>query len=644
MNEQEARIEGLGPAERAIQSLTTHLDHLYHGRPGMVSPDTTSKVGVKWEPISWKLEGDKGKQEKVVYRLTKVARKSVKTKIGILRDDGKIVSGRKILGEYRKPGLFPEVVTWMYQQVAEVWKADNEFAAHWASWAFPRDHRDMKVILAAFMLCQNRFGEPVAGEPDLLDDDYRAVGEAMCLIRGKHDFNPKLLLRLGDVLAVPGVAQINRDLGFGHSARKPFYGRYLKLVTKWLRYREENIKLLNGLVRAGFRTSVIRLAQRVGYKPTSPQFFEILRWKQEQAKDGRRTIAIGAKVKKADTWEGLSERQICNRIAKDKPNWKLIVGKLPPPLPKDTDKPYPKGYLGGLTRAIVAAAVLNGCMSNADLIILTPTLEDMELLKLPDIQAKHDKALAAADNQRATNIARRVRKTETVEKLQGAADTATKKAMEEVTRGLRVYVIVDKSGSMQGAIQAAKGYLKKFLGGFPLDRLHVSVFNTIGMEITIKAASAGAVEQAFRGHQAAGGTCHATGVDVLLKSHKPGPEEDALFLFVGDEGEYPSDRVINVCDRHGVRPVAIGLLKVKGMMGHNGTYVQDTATRMGIPCFQIEEALFNTDDPYAVTRTLRNLISTTPVGTTKQDAPVKHRKSLLQEILETSLLQKPFWA
>jgi hypothetical protein len=175
-----------------------------------------------------------------------------------------------------------------------------------------------------------------------------------------------------------------------------------------------------------------------------------------------------------------------------------------------------------------------------------------------------------------------------------------------------------------------------------LDRVHVSVFNTIGQEIQIKSASAAGVEQAFRGHQASGGTMYATGVEVLVSKYQPKEDEDALFLFVGDEGEYNNTRMIEVFGHYKIKPVAFGLLKVPGQ---NGDIVRWTAVQMGIPCFLIEEKLFSTEDPYAVTRTFRNLIATTPVGrkvTERPQAPA--RKTLVQEILETPLLEKPVFA
>lgn len=613
------RLEALGPAERVVQMLTQTVDHAVHNRPGMVSAAPGTNIGVKWEPVTWKKEGE----EKVVYRLSKVGNKTVKTRVGILGDDGKVREGGQIVGEYRKPGLFPEVVTFMYKQIADLWALDNEFAARLASWSFAREHRDLKVILAAFMLVQSRSGEPIRGNDgkvEFLDDDFRAVGEAMCLTRAKDDFNPKMILRVGDVLAIKGVADINRALGFGRSAREPVMGRYAKAVEKYLRHRERNPKMLEGLIKAGFRTSIMRLARRVGYKPETPAFFEMLRWKQVQAKDGRRTMAIGKNVRKADTWDKLTEAEICERIVKEKLNYKMIVGKLPKT---------------GLTRAIMAAAIEAGSLSNTDLIILTPTLEELGLLKVQFIKDRWERALEAAESQRAANIARNVKKTETVEKLQEAADVAVKKAVEEVVKGLRIYFVVDKSGSMEKSLEVAKIYLEKFLQAFPLDQIHVSVFNTVGTEIHLKAASAAGVRQAFMGHAAGGGTSYAQGVRAIMH-HKPKDDEDAIFIFVGDEGDYGAESLADTIRFSGINPVAFGLLKVPGQ---EGSVVTDAARKLGIPCFMIEEGIFA--DPYQVPRVIRNLIASTPVGTR---ATATRRKTLVQEIMETPLLQKPVWA
>lgn len=619
---QDPRLEALGPAERVVQTLLAQADHMVHNRPGVVIPAQGDPIGVKWAPVTHKeVDG-----RKVVFRLEKVGKKSNKVELGTLGADGRVRDARnQVVGEYRSPGLFPEVAAWVWKQIADVWKLDNEFAARWASWAFAQEHRDLKVALAAFMLVQSRCGEPVRdadGAVVFHDDDFRDVGEAMLLIRRKDgkDLNPKLLLRVGDLLSLPAIAAINRELGFGRSARSAPLGRWPKAVEKWLRHRERNPKMLQGLVKAGFRTTVMALAQRIGYRPEAPAFFEVLRWKQKQASDGRRQIAIGAEVSAAESWADLGEAEICARIVQDRPNFKRIVGLVPPSL--------------GLTRAIVGAAVEAGSLSNADLVILTPTLEELGLLEVEFVEARWTAAVAAAENQRAAHIAARVANREVRDKLVEAADAAVTKAVEEVARGLRIYFFVDISASMTQAIESAITYVTKLLGGFPLDKLHVAVFNTAGREVQIKHASSVGVAAAFRGLSAGGGTDYGAGVKVLAKRARAA-DEDALFVFVGDEQAGEFSRAVR---DSGLEPVAFGLLKVSGT--DRDRCVRETALRLDIPCFEISSGIF--DDPYAVTRTLRNLIAATPVGRGAQAAAP--RVALVETILGTELLTKPVWA
>lgn len=611
--------ENLGPAEKILQTLLAYSDHAVHNRPGIVCEDRTAVTGVKWSPVTYKEEAG----EKVVYRKDKLGNKTNLVKLGTLQADGRVLNGRTLVGRYMQPGLFKEVATWMYRQVAEVWKLDNEFAARWASYAYQQDHKDLKVVLAAFMLVQGRKGDPILdnGKVAFHDDDFRDVGEAMVLLtEGKH-LDVKLLLRIVDLLNLPEIAAINRELGFGNSARHAFLGRLPKAIEKWLEYREGNPKMLNGLVKAGFRTSVIRLARTIGYKPRGTRFFETLRWKQVQADDGRRTLAIGDAVKAAETWKDLTEEQICERIVATKPDYKRITGLLPPTL--------------GLTRAIMAAAIEAGSLKDKDLIILTPTLEELGLLKVPAIQGRWQQAVKSAEDQRAANIALRVKSKEAKESLQEAADTAVQKAVAEVVRNMRVYFMVDISGSMTDAINQAKVYITQFLPGFPLDKMHVSVFNTSGRELKFKAASAAGVTQGFQGIQAGGGTDYGAGIKAL-QGNKPTADEDALFVFVGDEEAAPFADAVR---QSGLNPVAFGFLKVGGSPGY--TAVTTTAAQLGIPCFMIDQKIFA--DPYAIPRTIRALIAATPVG---KAAPgrVEVRVSLVDTILKTPMLTKPAWA
>jgi len=620
------RVENLGPAGRIVQTLTTFTDHLVHNRPGFVKPDKRYNIGVAWQQATLDKKGTCPRQ---VYTVTKVGRRQNKTLVGILATDGKTVEldGRKV-GEYRSPGLFPEVALYLYQQVADVYRMDADFAARWASWQFQQENRDLKAILAAFMLVQEHSGQPVRGEDGEIlfsDEDYREVGESMFLT-GK-DFNPKLVLRVGDILRLDGVATLNRGLGFARSARTPALGRYDKAVSKWLRHREENPRMLQGLVKSGFKHAVRQLARRVGYKPQSDRFFQILGWRQKQAEDGRREMALDLVIQ-TESWDGLSEREICQRILKEKPGFKVVVGRLPENV--------------GLTRAIMMSCVQAGVLSDKDMLILVPTFEELGLLQVPEVRDSLNKAAQAADDARAAHIARNVRSKAAQEVLTQAADTAVAKAMEKATRNLRVYFLIDKSGSMDGALAEAKDLISKFLGGFPLERTHVSVFDTVGREVEIKAPQRAAVAHALGKYRAGGGTDHAEGIRCLLDKHRPQEDEDMLVIVIGDEQETYPARFIQEFQRAGVSPVAFGVLEINTIVwAGQGNLVKRAAAHMGVPCFVIDKSIF--DDAYAVTTTLRNLIESTPAGRTEFGARTP-RVNLVEQILKTDLLRRPAWA
>lgn len=629
------RIEALGPAERVVQAVSTFTDHLVHNRPGFVVPDARTNIGVRWTQATWRKQED---GSKVVFTVSKgvgAKAKNVETRVGILGEDGiTVLEGGRKVGEYRKPGIFPEVAVYLYRQVAEVFKLDAEFAAHWASWTFAQDRRDLKTVLAAFMLSQKHAGEPVVENGEVLfhDDDFRSVGEAMLLIRQKGaELAPKQVLLVGKMLRLPQIHALNLELGFTRSAKNPQIRRYKKAVSKWLAYREENRKMLTGLAKSGQSGIVQDLARLVGYKPASSEFFRALGWSQKQSQDGRREVGLDLVIERKETWEGKTEAEICGIIVAEKLGWKVLVGRLPSSI--------------GLTRAIVAAAVEAGSLSDKDLIILTPTLEELGMLTVEPVATRWREACARAEDQRSRNIARNVRTKEVKEALEEAADVATAKAIEEVTRNLRVYFIVDKSGSMEGALESAKQVLGKFLGGFPLDRTHVSVFNTLGSEVVIKAPRSAAVAHAFEKHMAGGGTEYSEGVRALAH-HKPKDDEDTLFVFIGDGAGESGLKLSTAIEASGLRPTGFiwGQFQGSGRWGQGtlGTTIRDAATRLGIPCVTRTQKEFEQifDDPYAVTNTLKHLIATTPVGVAPVARQVR-RETLVEQILKTPLLTIP---
>ena len=649
------RLEKLGPAARILSAMTPYVDHAVHNRTGVVSADPGAAFGLKWHQARWYREAEApprvrkqfGAQwaadplRQVVFLQSRDDRNkkapTVHTPFGVLHADGKTVMssamGSVKVGEYRAPGFFTECVVWLYKQVASVWQVDHEFAARWASYAYTKDHEDMKVVLAAFMLMQTRFGKPITRDGVLAfyDEDFRDVGEAMLLISDDHFMNARLVDRVRQVLRMPEIAAVNHELGFRQSARRYGDGRWPKAVRKWLRYREQNPKMLQGLVKSGFRQMVIKLASESRYVPLSPAFYKALGWKQYQAKDGRRRIHIGGAVAAAESWAGLNEEQVCERITSDKPKWQRLAGLL--------------GTVG-LTKAVLAAAMDAGCLSASEIINLAPTIEEVGLLSVPRYAKKLDEALAAAPNMRAANLAMRMKSEEGEKKLQKAADVALQKEMAEAFRGLFAYVFVDVSGSMSQSIEVAKAYLPRMLPGFPLDKIVIATFRENARVLTLKEASKEGVELAFSGTRADGGTNHGEVVRVATRHRQPGPEEDAVFLWIGDGGETDFRPLVNAVETSGVRPVAFGFLK---LAGQNYGCIENAASALKIPLFNVDERIFGQAakggpiDPYAIQRSLRAIIEAAPVGAAGMKAR-EVRKSLTEQILETELLSLPPWA
>ena len=137
------RMEGLGPAEQIMQTLVNFGDHLWHGRPGTVRPNGG---GVPlWTYIN---------------------------------RENRAAAQAGELGELRDPGMFPEAVRDVYRKVLDVYQMDNELCARWASWAFQKNHQDLKVIFAALMLVQDHAGAPVMEDGEVA---FYAVGGGMGL-------------------------------------------------------------------------------------------------------------------------------------------------------------------------------------------------------------------------------------------------------------------------------------------------------------------------------------------------------------------------------------------------------------------------------------------------------------------------------
>ena len=223
-----------GPAEKLLDLVLSASAHLWHNRPGL-------DVNGTWHP--------KRGTKKEIARL------------------GKDVA----------PGLFVPAAEKLYSQLAEIYALNAELMARFASYALTKtEWRDLKVACAALMLVQPHSGQPIADDDGTVafhDDDWRATGEAMLLFYEKKStkmLTPKAVLRVAELLESPGIAEMNRIAGFADvNSKKAPLGRWKRAATRWLERREKNLPMLQGLVKAGYKETIKKIARKAGYKPES---------------------------------------------------------------------------------------------------------------------------------------------------------------------------------------------------------------------------------------------------------------------------------------------------------------------------------------------------------------------------------------
>ncbi len=555
-----------GPAERLLDVVLGSSAHLWHNRPGV-------DVQGVWQPR-------RGKK--------------------------RVPSAQRVRGSAVAPGLYAPAAERLYSQLCDIYLLNAELMARFASYALlETEWRDLKVACAALMLVQPRAGQPVRdddGTVAFADDDWRRVGEAMILFYEKGStkmLTPKGVLRIAELLESEQIAALNRAAGFSDPAgRKAPLGRWKRAATRWLRVREQNRAMLLGLVKAGYKETIKKIARKAGYRPESATFFEILGWKQKQASGGHREVGLGElKLHKAERFDGMSEAEMCEAIVRQRLRFKDVVGRLPADV--------------GLSPAIMAALLPS--LSDRDLRILTPTLEDLGLLADADIRARWEAAIATSTDQRGLHLAENVKSAELRDKLHEASDNAARKAVEvaEAERRVEVMFLIDKSGSMQGAIDKSKEALTRILAGFAPDRVHIACFDTMGTVLRPKAPTRAAVQHMLASIKEGGGTVHASAVRAL---HQAGvriaTDADLIVVIVGDEAGEDGAAFAKAFGDYGYRVSAMAML-VNASHGRGRT-VQNAARTLGVPYSEVQIDQF--DDPYQVPRVLSALLEAPRLG------------------------------
>jgi hypothetical protein len=233
-------------------------------------------------------------------------------------------------------------------------------------------------------------------------------------------------------------------------------------------------------------------------------------------------------------------------------------------------------------------------------------------------------------------VAANLRDRELREKLESAAEAAVHAAVSEAVADDDVYVmfLVDKSGSMQGAIEKSKEALVRILAGFPAERLHVAAFDTIGRVVRLKAANRAGVTHALDAINAGGGTTHGAALRAFHEAGVRLPDGATLIVIVvGDEAGEAGSVFAQAFTDYGYRPAAVALVVNVDRPSWRGSTVRDAARHLAVPYSEVAVEQF--EDPYQVTRVLKTLL----------DAPVAlgavRTSGWLDKVLATPLLVRP---
>jgi len=477
---------------------------------------------------------------------------------------------------------------------------DPYFLARFTSYAIKKlDSKDLKVITTfanslsdadgtPFITGKDSEGRPVYS-PTFNKPNLRIVSQAAI-----QELDPKLVSRVIE------IANLKQALGSRKKATH-FANSLKTAIRKYVRFREQNPKAIEGIKKAAFAPTFKGIYQMMHMKPNQTTA-DILGWRQGSIKKGN--------VEKIDKknlldFTGLSDIDIAQKIRDEKIPVLGAMGALP-------NKMSP----------VIAVALLEQATGN-QAVILRNLFDSQGLLKHKDVlnvfEEKVKTAKTALDRVEKIN-------TEVDQEVQKVLKTAkAAKRKSDVGDIGKVYVHIDISGSMSGAIEFAKnhGAIIAECVKEPQENFFWGAFNTQGYSLSKpQSFEKDAFMASLYGLQAGGGTdCLACYSDA----RKNNCDTD---IYITDQGHTcaPIDQMIKAFDAKGYsRPKAVVIVDFSG--GREDDRFKKPLEQLGIPVSTIK--------PEALTESalVSQAIRTALLGAT----------AVIDEIMQFPLLRLPEW-
>lgn len=481
-----------------------------------------------------------------------------------------------------------------YLDVAETFaklaKEDPIFLAHFTSYAIGKlDSKDLKVVSTFFNSLSDADGTPfVVKEKDgnVYNSEYKKPNFRVVSQAAIFHLEPKLVLRILQLA-------VKKESYGGFFSSGSHFSKHLKTaVKKYLRYREENIKIVEGIVKSGL-TRIYKNLYRFARISPSLEVAGLLRWDQ---KDGR-------EIEKREvlSFEGLTDIEIAEKIRNEKITTHVALGALP-------DEISP----------VIALAVLEQATGN-QAVILHSLWEEQGLLKDEEVRNLFEEKISTAKDA-----------IDRVERINSNISAETKKVMDNKKSEIRkkatgdigkVFVHIDISSSMDFAIDIAKerGAIIAECVQNPEENFFWGAFNVRGFLIEKpKEFTQGAFMSKLYGLKANGMTnCLA----CYGEARRLGCDVD---IYITDQGHNSGD-IGAIIRKHGL-PKASVIIDTDGL-GMRGELAQEL-TRNGIPVSIVNPESLT--ESALVTQAVRNAM----LGAI----------AVIDEIMEYPLLRLPtFW-
>ena len=462
---------------------------------------------------------------------------------------------------------------------------DPYFLAHFTSYAVNKlSSKDLKVVSTFVNSVSDADGTPFSLGSKYKKPNLRSISQAAI-----QQLDPKLVLRV--------IELANLKTKLGSKNEGTHFSRSLKTaITRYLKYREENIRALEGIRKVGLSNTVKNIYRFLHLSP-STEAAGVLGWKQ---KDGREVTI----KKELFDFKGLSDIKIAEKIRKEKLPPTSVLGALP-------DKLSP----------VIAAAILEQSTGN-QAVILSEMFENQGLLKNEEVKKVYTEKIKTAKT--ALDRVERIKKEldSDIEKVLKTAKADKRKA--DVGDIGKIFLHIDVSGSMNEAIEIAKnsGAIIAECVKDPQKNFFWGIFNTMGRRLpTPQSPEKDAFKAVLYGVRAAGGTnCLA----LYEEARVLGCDVD-VYITDQEHNEKDISLTIRQCTRKGLpKPKAAVIVHV-GSSRHN--MLKEQLEANGIPTTIMKPS----------TLTESALVSQA-VKTAMRGAT-----SIIDEIMEEPLLELPKW-